>query len=250
MSDAGQRIIHITDCHLYADQQQSKYGVNPNSSLALLLEQINFSDIAWVILGGDLTNEHDAECVTESYQQLVTLLREKVALSKVCWLCGNHDNPAIMADVFNKHGLNNAKNLTLSRWQIQLVQQRYQGTRGEITAHEYQRLEKQTDASLHQLWVNHHPPGLTNSWMDKHAMLSHQDFLAWLQHQTPRILLHGHIHHQQEYLLGDVNVLSTPSTCWQWQLSEQFAVNETGRAGCREITLYDNGSFATRIISL
>lgn len=247
------RVLHLSDCHLFADVNRSGYGgVNPYWSFEKILKrafanQINHFGVEAIIITGDISGDNSAQ----SYQHFFALL---MRYSPVPFFVipGNHDDNPYFQEYLGNITLTPGKSVTLGHWQIHGLDTRGKGASGKVCS---QQLTTITDdlnqhASAFHLLCLHHHIRPSKSWMDKHALVNSTDFLCWLENQRLiRGILHGHVHYPIFDELGEeykVPVFGAPSTCWQWAMTADFGVSELPPGG-QIITLHDTGAVTRHI---
>jgi Icc protein len=71
---------------------------------------------------------------------------------------------------------------------------------------------------------------------------------ALAEQPSVRALLAGHVHQANEQRLGDILVLTTPSTCLQFRPGvERFEADDRGPA-CRRLELLPDGALRTQVL--
>lgn len=239
------RLIQISDCHLLSDPQRAAYGVNPANSLKAVLALLMQSQPDMLLITGDISGDDSPQ----SYQWLLALLEHTVGDTPWYVLPGNHDsNPAFDSLLGNKQLRVDAP-LALGNWQIHGIDTRHQGTLGYARPEQLTAVAQAIEAAphSHHLLALHHHIEPSNSWMDKHCLINAADVGRWIARQSGlRAAIHGHIHAQQHYHIGECAVMSVPSTCWQWAMQPEFGVDDA-KPGYRELLLSDDGTWTTTI---
>jgi Icc protein len=70
------------------------------------------------------------------------------------------------------------------------------------------------------------------------------------QHPQTKAVINGHIHQEQDGTIGEVRVLGTPSTCFQFKPdSKDFGLDNKSPA-YRHLSLYADGSLTTEVCYL
>jgi Icc protein len=245
------RIVQISDCHLYADTNISKFAqINPYQSLARVLRDIAQYQLDLLLVTGDLSGDGSAL----SYQHFKQLIKESGITCPYVILPGNHDDLDKLQEQFEVENLwlayPSESPLTLANWQIHLLNTKTLGSSGAFLQHDLQQLEKMLiNATEHfQLIAAHHHPLPCHAWMDKHGWQNASDFVTLLS-RYPRVkaMVYGHIHHASEQQRGDCCFMSCPSTCWQWAMQAQFCLSPQ-QAGYRLLELAASGTIFTKII--
>lgn len=240
------RLAQLSDCHLLADKQASLYQVNPYQSLVKVLQLVALQQPDAVLITGDISGDD----TPASYSHLIQAMAEY--LPGVPWkvIAGNHDNNSCFSDYLGEAELRANAPWALQNWLVHGLDTRFKGAKGQIREAELRAIENNIHASpksMNHILVLHHHLVPTQSWMDKHALENGELLLNWLD-KMPEVLLvlHGHIHAERSSRFTHATVLSTPSTCWQWQMSPEFAV-EQQPPGYREFHLCQYGEWSSTV---
>ncbi|MBL4583014.1 MAG: 3',5'-cyclic-AMP phosphodiesterase [Pseudomonadales bacterium] len=247
-SEKPYRIIQITDSHLGASRDQTLLGINVFQSLELVVELVkqeqgqNFDRI---IATGDISCDGSEQSYFD-YLELVEAFGQPVS-----WLPGNHDNPAVMANISNAL-LQQQKVVDFPGWQIILLNSKIENSPGG-------RLPKAELALLEDALQNangkssmiclHHPPVLVGcGWMDSQHLDNDAAFFKLIdQYPRTQLVLWGHIHQLFDTVRQRVRLLSTPSTCHQFEPQQQQFMVGQQLPGYRWIDLYPNGQIDTGV---
>lgn len=240
------QILQITDTHLFSTPAGKLLGVNTAESLAAVIQlvQKEFPNPDLILLTGDLVQEpHE-----DSYQALDTVFSQ-FSCPVVC-LFGNHDDPAFFYSQPKKK-LQPVKEFLLDPWQILLLSSRVPDRiYGHLSNPELQFLKKSLSPDKFTLISFHHPPlPVGCQWLDN-TRLNNGSALFEILKDNPEVhgILCGHIHQETELQQDHIRVLSSPSTCIQFQPgSISFSLDTTRNPGFRWLTLHDDGTFETGI---
>lgn len=246
------RLIHITDCHLFAAPVTLLKDISTRERLEQVLKalQPELSRAERLIVTGDLT--HDER--VETYQVLRELLAEWLPKHRL--LPGNHDDRALMrqvfGDVIQTAGPRNVFRETVGNWLLIGLDTQIPGSlSGEVGDEQLAWLEQQLAASsLPTAIFMHHPSlDISSSWLDKIG-LTDASALWQLLTRFPqvRVLCGGHVHQEWTASRGSVLVLATPSTAVQFQPESELLVVDDVPPGYRILELADDGSVQTRVI--
>lgn len=246
------RIVHLTDCHLFADPAAEIRGVRVRDTFERVLAAVNrhVSDADRLIVTGDLT--HDEQLAT--YQ----LLKDRLGnwFSKLRVIPGNHDDPALMRAVFGDRieplGERNVFVDDTHGWRLIGLDSHVPGKPfGALGTEQLAWLERE----LHQASSSpiclflHHPPVLVRStWLDRIGLQDAESFCD-LVRRFPhvRAVCCGHIHQDFEDKIGDTAVFATPSTGVQfWPGTETLEVDSLV-PGFRILELQPDGRVQTRV---
>ena len=248
MNTRKNRILQITDTHLFADPQGHLMGVKTLSSLDAVLERIQdeYSDFNGFLVTGDLSQDK----TRQSYQ----LLKDRLDVfgKPQFWLQGNHDNTETMQGINSEAMI---QRVAMGRWQILLLNSQVPGQpHGHLKESELKRLEEYlwSHSNSHSLIaLHHHPESINSLWMDKIGLDNAgalQEVL--MSHSNVKGIVHGHVHQAREYSLDDVPVLATPSTCLQFlPESTEFSV-EPAMPGFRVLDLLETGEIESLVVRL
>ncbi|MDP2904180.1 MAG: 3',5'-cyclic-AMP phosphodiesterase [Methylovulum sp.] len=244
-------ILQLTDLHILANHDTTLLGINTTyyfeAVLAMAFAQHRTFDL--ILLTGDLAQD----AVIDSYQYIL----DKMNAFGIPCLClpGNHDDPALMRQVFNTGLISCRKQLVLNDWQIISLNSQIPGSDGgRLAVVEMEFLEGclRDFQDKHALIAVHHHCLKTNSvWMDTMIIENSDEFLAVIR-KYPRVklILNGHIHQLMDRTMGTVRVLGTPSTCFQFKPeSREFGIDTTSPA-YRLIQLHADGRLETQVFRL
>ena len=242
-------VFQFTDSHLSADPAACMRGVNTTDSLKAVAALANsFAPPDAIVATGDLSQDGSKA----SYLRFREVVSQPNILLR--WLPGNHDNAATM------QGCSGAETqpLRLGNWHIiTLDSQVLDAEQGALDAESLRQLEGQLAAvdavSGYVLLCIHHNPLRTGAkWMDTIDLTNGAALLAMLnKHSSARALIHGHIHHKFERVVGNVQVLGTPSTCAQFApQATDFEIDTqpaTCQPGFRWLRLHPDGAVETGV---
>ncbi|MDF2180384.1 metallophosphoesterase [Aliiglaciecola sp. CAU 1673] len=243
------RLAQVSDCHLFADPDRLGYGnINPYQSLQRVLAEVAKVQPDRVIFTGDISGDLSEQ----SYQHFVQLWQQSGM--DIPWhiIPGNHDAPNLMQALFTEQLLWLKHPIQHGNWRLHALNSHYIGTLGMVDDKQLKAFEKKLDSepdASHLIAVHHHPLP-THSWMDRHEWVNRELFLQLIagRHQV-KVVIHGHIHSDQQQLFERAQILACPSSCWQWQLSSDFAVADEA-PGFRLIHLAADGSCSTDVMRL
>jgi len=253
---APARLLQITDSHLLADPAATLLGVDTAATLVAVLEQALAEHLPDAVLAtGDVAHDPDDPAAYERFRRLL----EARYAGPLLTLPGNHDVGAPLAAV-----LGHTPALRLGSWEVLTFDSHRDGqAEASFTAGDRRALETRLQASraVHLLLACHHPPlPVGCPWLDKDCIPEGAEVLESLAAaargpaQAPsrlRALVCGHVHQAFAAAHAGVEVLATPSTCFQFQPgSRRFAVDrgaESGMPGYRWIELGADGRVTSRV---
>ena len=241
-------ILQFSDLHILTDPESTLSKVNTETSFKQLLQQAvkTHQQIDLLLITGDLA-QHP---YLSTYQRINNIL-DHYQIPTIC-LAGNHDNFTLMQQCFNNSKINCHKNKQFDHWQIiSLNSQKINSQGGYLAQSELDYLSNQLEknTSLNTLIAMHHHPIKINSpWMDT-MMIENNAELFLLLEQYPQVkaIIFGHIHQEFEYKEQGIQLLGTPSSCFQFKpYSSQFSLDDN-EAGYRYLKLYSNGKVTSKI---
>ncbi|MDO9268178.1 MAG: metallophosphoesterase, partial [Methylobacter sp.] len=207
-------------------------------------------------LGGDLillTGDLALDPCLASYRRILTSI-DACKTPCIC-LPGNHDDYALMQQVFNTDKINCRKQVLLGNWQLICLNSQVPGEPGgHLASEELDFLENclNENPDCHALIAIHHHCLETKSpWMDTMIIDNRQDILA-IADKFPqvKVITTGHIHQVMDIKTATCRVLGAPSTCFQFTPeSPEFSVSDTA-PGYRLIDLYADGRVESEVVRL
>lgn len=244
------QVLQLTDTHLFKDDSGQLLGVDTFTSLKdvidFVLETKGAPDV--VLLTGDLSQDE----TPASYQRLVELVR-RIPAPKY-YLPGNHDRPAVMAEVFaaGQGAIEPDRGFVWGRWQIILLNSTIPDeVGGHLDTVELSRLEKSLSENpdlFAMVCLHHHPLSVSSSWIDTIGVDNGAELFEVIdRHANVRGLLWGHVHQQYDSKRQGVVLMATPSTCVQFRpKAAEFGVDAQA-PGCRWIELDEDGTISTEV---
>lgn len=242
-----QTVLQVTDTHLFPDPEESLLGVRTQDTLDAVLDHA-FGEATpdAVIASGDLAQVGEPT----TYRRFLQTIRSRFRGPCLC-VPGNHDLGAPFARILP------TQPVRLGGWDLVGVDTHVdERVDGCVHADELHRLDATLSAPAstgrHALVVGHHSPVRVGApWLDAHRIANAEALLALLgAHERVRGYLGGHVHQEVDRRVGGLRILATPSTCFQFApRSERFSLDDT-TAGCRWLTLHENGAIETRVSRL
>jgi Icc protein len=248
MRQSSLLVAQITDTHLFATTEKRLLGLQTQESFQAVLQQIKnlITCPDLLLLTGDLSQDGSAASY-ELLQQMVCPLG-----IPTYWLPGNHDQPAVMAQVLQRSPVSAQKSFHQGGWQFLLLDTSVPGcVHGQLSQADLDWLDQELSQSEHEpaLLAFHHPPFLVGSdWMNDIGLRNAEDLFAVCdRHPRLKLALFGHIHQEFSRQRGGVHYLGTPSTCIQFKPnSPHFSLDEE-QPGVRLIRLYPDGSWQSEV---
>ena len=242
----------MTDPHLFADPSQRIYDVNTAQSFGSVLADALGGGVPppdAILVTGDIGDDMSAGAY-RAFRDAVGGLGAPV----MC-LPGNHDAPALMAELLDSDGFQFCGSASLGDWGVVLLNTHIDDDpAGLLAATELERLE----ASLREfsgkpvLVCMHHLPVATGSeWLDHYGLRNAAEFLALIERfPQAKAVLAGHVHQAFDRQYGRVRILATPSTCAQFTPGTARCVMDLRPPGYRWLSLIPDGSIRTEVMWL
>jgi Icc protein len=200
-----------------------------------------------ILMTGDLSQDYSRE----AYLAIRELLADVPA--PVYCLPGNHDEPALMAEILGSGNFHYCEPLRLGNWILPLLDT-WDGDRagGLVGAESLGALDRQLagNASLHALVCLHHQPVPVHcKWLDSVGLDDGEALMALVsRHPCVKGVLWGHVHQVFEETVGDIRLIGSPSTCFQFlPLQDTFDVDNLP-PGFRHVCLHDDGHIETKVV--
>lgn len=246
-------ILHITDTHLFADEDGALLGIKSNASFLSVINEIKRGNRKYdlIVATGDFVQDGSKKSYARFAEQI------KQFNTPCVWLAGNHDNFSYMQEVFSNYQLAENKVVSLGdNWLIVLLNSQVVGQAcGLLPQSELQFLEKtllaHTDKNV-MVFLHHHPISSGCHWLDEH-ILKNSNELEKIVKKFPSIkgLGWGHIHQQQDHVWHNCHAFSTPSTCFQFKPNcYEFQLSNDEAPGWREITLNEDGTIESSVFRI
>lgn len=243
------KVLHITDTHLFADENDTLLGVNTNASFCAVIRNIqkNNNDFDLIVATGDLVQDGSKE----AYLRFVNQIKQ---FSVPCvWVPGNHDIYATMKVVFEQNNLPEKKVILLGdKWLLVLlnsqVPNKAYGLLLDSELNFLASIVKQYPERHTMIFLHHHPVLTNCDWLDEHCLKNRNEFGDIIrQYNNIKSIAWGHIHQKVEENWYQCHVFSTPSTCVQFKpLCNNFELTNAS-PGWRIIELDRNGEIFTNL---
>ncbi len=240
------RIAQVTDTHLFQDPEARLKGYPTWHTLKAVLEEVRQIQPDLILLTGDLADRGELQ----AYHHLVDLINP---LQIPCyWLPGNHDDPALMPEVFAGSWMRAEKTFEIGGWRLILLDSVLAGvSHGHLSQSSLQKLadDLSADAEKPTLVALHHNPVPIGSALMDGLGLDNPEALFTCIDQAPqvRLILFGHIHWEFHLRRGPVDIYGTPSSCRQLPPSGVFASADEKLPGFRLLDLDPSGQHQTFI---
>lgn len=233
------KVLQLTDLHMLEFAGKTLLGVDTDHTFRLSIQHAyaNHGPFDLMLLTGDLAQD---PC-SASYQRLKQHLQ---AYQTPC-LClpGNHDDFDVMQRFLQGDRLSCDSHKLLGNWAIiALNSQKVHSPVGLLANNELLMLEKMLSAYPNRptLIAMHHPCVASGSpWLDTMQIENSAELIGLIERfKQVKIIACGHIHQEFSCQLGDVAVLATPSTCFQFTPNADDFSLDTNSPGYRVLELF------------
>ncbi|MGD8574890.1 MAG: 3',5'-cyclic-AMP phosphodiesterase [Gammaproteobacteria bacterium] len=242
------RLIQITDTHLFAGPDEELKGCNTRRALERVVSRAQAEEprASAILATGDLAQDESAG----AYRQFREIL-EPTGLTVWC-LPGNHDNPALMAQLLNPGIPAPARRVEAGTWQVFLLNSQVPGEiGGRVTPDLVDWLDRALGEAAKRpaLIAMHHPPAALGSpWLDAIGLDGGEALLDMLAgHARVAAVVAGHVHQCFDQRVRGVRVLTTPATCIQFLPGSETFTLDTQPPGYRILDLHANGRLETEV---
>ncbi|MBV1907545.1 MAG: metallophosphoesterase [Pseudomonadales bacterium] len=230
--------------HLLSAEKPTMLGIDTRLSLQAVLNHARQIKPDVVIATGDIAHNS----IPEVYQHFSGMVAEVFDCELLC-VPGNHDLDLAMFQA----GLIERR-LELGDWMLMGIDTHVDGeVCGYFGEQRLLALEQQL-RNCHAsniLVFGHHPPlSIKSGWLDSQQICNGERLLALLENDA-RIAAYvfGHVH-QEVDIASCVQILASPSTCFQFERQvENFALSSE-KPGYRVIQLGRNGEFHSKVFRL
>ncbi len=212
------RLLQFTDTHLYAQPEHALYGLNTDRTCRQVLASARRAQRAadLVLLTGDLV--HDAS--PQGYQRLAAHVAQLG--SPALALAGNHDEPALMARLWQDGPVSYRPEQALGSWRIVLLNSHVPGRdHGRLGGEQLAAMDEGLAAHSHRytlVCIHHHPVPVGSEWMDAIGLQDADELWGVLnRHRQVRGVLWGHVHQTYDGEHNGIRLMGTPSTCMQFK---------------------------------
>jgi Icc protein len=242
-----QKLIQITDCHLFASEQGKLLGMETQSGLNAVLNQMHqeVPDFDFFLCTGDLSQDGSIA----SYKRLKDQIKQDG--KPQYWVPGNHDNRANMLSVAPENK-EMCPVIKTGKWQIIMLDSQVPGSvfgNFEQSQLDIAKNALAKDSTSHTMLVMHHQPiPMGCEWLDEQQIKNSHELLKIVeQYKNVKVVLWGHVHQDTDRLINGVRFISTPSTCVQFiPNSTDFGIDNKG-PGYRWMELHDDGTIKTAV---
>lgn len=243
-----QRVVQISDSHLFASRDGRLLGLNTEDSLQLVLDRVSReqSRIDLILATGDISQDGSPE----SYKRFRQSLERFKAPSY--WLQGNHDLTEPMVNTLGGRSHLSPCRIELGPWRIIMLNSSVEHeVPGKFAASELEFLRDALEESRGHptlVCLHHHPLPMGCRWLDTQVVKNAAAFWAIMDSvEHVRGVIWGHVHQESDQQRQGVRLMSVPSTCVQFKpLSRDFAIDELS-PGYRWLDLHADGRIDTGV---
>ncbi|PKM31907.1 MAG: 3',5'-cyclic-AMP phosphodiesterase [Gammaproteobacteria bacterium HGW-Gammaproteobacteria-11] len=241
------RILQLTDCHLYAQQNTELLGLDTLASLHAVVDQVleEATAIDLILATGDIAQDASEQ----GYRHFISAVERLPA--PCVWIPGNHDDARLMDYIGAPLGLNQNW-IDLGAWRIVMLDSSLPGSVAGFLAQS--QLERLSDALANAddrfvlVCLHHHPVAIGCGWMDPLGLLNSPALMPIVAtDKRVRALLWGHVHQEFDQQHGPLRLLATPSTCVQFAAHSKEFATDSQAPGYRWLQLFDDGRIETQV---
>jgi Icc protein len=196
---------------------------------------------------GDLSQDLSAQ----AYHALREMMTD--APAPIYCLPGNHDDREMMKEILDSAPFQYRGAPKLGNWLLPMLDT-WDGDRagGLVGTDGLAALDKQLSESTlpYALVCLHHQAVPVNcKWLDSVGLDDAEDLMKLLRsHSSVRGVVWGHVHQEFESSAGDIRLMGSPSTCYQFlPHKDTFDIDDLP-AGYRRICLSDDGQIDSQVM--
>jgi Icc protein len=237
-------VIQLTDPHLYAEPTLM-LGVDTEASLRAVVGQIqtDHGNADLLLATGDLSQDGTAL----SYRRFAQTVQD-LSIPVRC-LPGNHDAPAVLAQELAGWA---APFTDVGAWRIVLLDSTVAGSNsGHLERAQFERLDDAAAGAGNRpilVALHHNAVQMTADWRDPMMLDNAAELFRHLARwRNIRVLLWGHVHQEFDRRRGNMRMLATPSTCFQFTIRDGRHRLDDMPPGYRWLKLYPDSSVATGV---
>lgn len=242
------QFIHLTDCHLPDKHNESIRGFNTIDSLSQVIEDIKQreNDYDFLLVTGDISQ-------TGSEQSYILFSNLIQSLNKpVYCLPGNHDKPYLLKKIFPKSPDRAISVNLLNQYLLILLNTHVDGMEfGAVSDDQLKQLENMLSNNQNRpvlIALHHQPININSQWMDNIGLKNAKALLDILEKfNSIKMLLFGHVHQAIDIKHKHINIMATPSTCYQFKPQSKVLLPDELGPGYRVVKLLNNGSVETKV---
>ena len=241
------QLIQITDTHLVESDGGHLLGMDTLNSLECVLNIIRSENIPFefFLVTGDLSQDGSSV----SYNRLHDALEPFNTRS--FWIAGNHDDMTTMLPVAESGG-HMERLIRTPHWQLVMLNSQVDGAVfGNLSDDELSFLEQSLKErpDLHtMICLHHHPIPMDSRWIDNIGVRNGDRLMKLVeQYDNVKCIIWGHVHQDSDRDHKGIRMISTPSTCVQFEPhTRDFSVDDVS-PGFRWMQLNPDGTIDTQV---
>lgn len=245
-------LLQISDLHLFNNPEGNLVGLNTHATGATVIKHVEDNLKTYnpelLVITGDISQDYSLG----SYLLLKQLLANIPC--NITATLGNHDTTENFIQALSKSKVDITNHVFHhANWRIILLNSHWPyHVAGLLAKNELLFLENELnkpDASPTLIFLHHHVLPTGCKWLDNIILQNAEEFLQIID-RKPNIkaVINGHIHQERQTKRNNVDFLSTPSTCWQFDKIEQKFKLDPIMPGYRWFKLYADGTFKTEVV--
>jgi 3',5'-cyclic-AMP phosphodiesterase len=253
---AYQRILHITDSHLFGDKKIEFLGINTCTILSAVVDHIKQTGFdqgaKLTAFTGDISQDYSLASYTNAFSAMVELAVPFLVVP------GNHDDKDAMLQELGESGCSSAiaRQMTLDHnWHVVMLDSHWLGqVKGLLEEKELAflrvELEQHRDKNI-MIFIHHHVLPVGSAWLDKINLFNAQQFLDVVAgHDNVKAVFCGHAHQEFAGKYKHIDFYTTPSTSLQFAPQKIKFALDTTMPGYRIIDLFADGTYETKVVRL
>ena len=241
-------ILQVSDLHVLPKTGDTLLGIDTEYYFKEVLASAHkrYGKFDLILASGDLAQQ---PCIA-SYQR-IHIIFSHYQTKTVCFP-GNHDDYSLMSWLLNKDLISCDKQTLLDRWQlICLNSKKPNDPGGNFTTQEINFLKtalKLNKKPYVMISMHHHCIPCESKWLDTMLIENSVEFFECLHpHPEVKLIVTGHLHQAIESQQQGIDILTTPSTCFQFKPKCQNFTLDSITPGYRVIELFPDGQFKTQV---
>ena len=248
-STAPLSFVQITDTHLLDNPDDLMHGISTRDTFeAVLYDALErYPNLDFILFTGDISQTGSSE----SYVHFESVINScDIPMYAVP---GNHDTPELLQQVIPACPKESLQQVNLGNITLVLLNSYLAGSHcgmvGKEQLSQLDNLLEDSTARFHIIAI-HHPPLLINSrWLDDLGLLNREALLEIIRrHEKQTLIMSGHVHQPIDQQQGNIRMITTPSTCYQFVArSESMQREGQPRPAYRYISLCDKRGIETKV---
>ena len=243
------RFVHLSDSHLLNHTLATLNGVETYFSLEQTIKTClqTYPEIDFIICTGDISQT--------GHQKSYKIFQSLIQNFKIPFYCvpGNHDSPKELKKIIPTSPDENITSIRVGRFNLILISSVVVGKNyGHINSNSLNQLKKILKKEAFPIIALHHPPLTINSkWLDNLGLKNKDVFLDIIHKSNKNtIILSGHIHQEANVSQKKIDILATPSTCYQFQSKIDHPEISRLDPKYRYVELDNFGNMETKVVSV